>query len=607
MSTASPIETWAADLAVFPEDVAATLHHWLLRLESALGPLRLSSSARRGEPDGFDGVAHRGSYERLLLSEWMLADELPDEFLRRAAASEHTFLRLAEQTPHSARESIVLLDAGPWQLGSPRLAHLALLIALRRRAEKARARFSWGVLQAGAGPLFDAVDSHTVPALLAARTLTSASAPMLETWRARLDAGSVDAEVWLVGSQQLAHLVTSAPQLGARTEHVVVTERDGALDVSIGGAQKRVELALPEDALVTRMLRDPFAGERRARRLTVARTTDRAVMSACGRKLLARGERCVLTFPVPNSSAAKPGRPKRHYLDGLLLAAALHRGLVTVLVADRATRALSIQTIGGVPRKVGHFTEEELVHAPWKPEDDAPLQKLHVVEARGDEFRAFYVDGRRRLFEFRLNGNVGRLLARDVLAVASLQDGIAVAAGAFSSAWIPNAPKEEEPSFMVFHRGAWSEPEPLTGEMTSVWLRCAVRTNATDARVISAISTPHGIWHVHGSNGPRSVENDEGAEVVGLHEPSPGQPELLVVAPDRRSLRLVQSQGFRTVHATPSPIAHVSQADLDGRVLLELESKELQCFSLERTEVVAAFTPERASTSAPIAKTKERA
>src|SRR5205814_2319608 len=96
------------------------------RLALAIGPLRDSRSARAGEIDGLDGLARRGSYERLLLSEWLLLDEAPDEFLRRAAASEHAFLHLQRRQPGRTRRSIALLDAGPpiaapddlWLIGS---------------------------------------------------------------------------------------------------------------------------------------------------------------------------------------------------------------------------------------------------------------------------------------------------------------------------------------------------------------------------------------------------------------------------------------------------------------------------------------------------------
>ena len=57
--------------------------------------------------------------------EWVIADEIPDEFIRRVAEGEHTFHELARSQPAKDRTSTVLFDTGPDQLGAPRLAHLA--------------------------------------------------------------------------------------------------------------------------------------------------------------------------------------------------------------------------------------------------------------------------------------------------------------------------------------------------------------------------------------------------------------------------------------------------------------------------------------------------
>lgn len=64
-----------------------------------------------------------------------MATEVPDEFLRRAAAGEHGFLALASRRPPETRRCVALLGTGPDALGAPRLAHLALLVVLSARAQ----------------------------------------------------------------------------------------------------------------------------------------------------------------------------------------------------------------------------------------------------------------------------------------------------------------------------------------------------------------------------------------------------------------------------------------------------------------------------------------
>src|SRR5579863_2548513 len=71
---------WAEYLDIFPREVVVALGPIVQRLDAAIGPLRLRSRSGQGEPDGIDGLARRGTYERLLLTEWLLADEMPDEF-----------------------------------------------------------------------------------------------------------------------------------------------------------------------------------------------------------------------------------------------------------------------------------------------------------------------------------------------------------------------------------------------------------------------------------------------------------------------------------------------------------------------------------------------
>src|SRR5687768_17876785 len=52
-------------------------------------------------------------------------------------------------------------DAGPNQLGSPRIAQIAALIVLSRRAEAAGVRFAWGILQEPDAPLFERSEELT--------------------------------------------------------------------------------------------------------------------------------------------------------------------------------------------------------------------------------------------------------------------------------------------------------------------------------------------------------------------------------------------------------------------------------------------------------------
>src|ERR1044072_8962670 len=161
MNLPPSLSQWAGYLKIFPHEVSLALGPIIQRVSVLIGSLHPQLNQPEGEPDGFDGLNRRGTYERLLLSEWMLADELEDEFMRRAVMGEHLFLNRAHSSPVGTRSSLALFDAGPSQLGSPRIAHIAALIVLANRADSARSSFSWGVLQQPETPAYREVNAAT--------------------------------------------------------------------------------------------------------------------------------------------------------------------------------------------------------------------------------------------------------------------------------------------------------------------------------------------------------------------------------------------------------------------------------------------------------------
>lgn len=141
---------WGAHLALFPKDIALALGGMTARLAGLIGGWPPDRTAE-GDPDGYSGIGLKGSYERLLASEWLLLEELPHEFLRRAVSGEHMFFERSYRSEAAARQCTVLFDAGPDQLGAPRLAHLALLIVMAERAARNGAQFRWAAFQETSG------------------------------------------------------------------------------------------------------------------------------------------------------------------------------------------------------------------------------------------------------------------------------------------------------------------------------------------------------------------------------------------------------------------------------------------------------------------------
>ncbi|MFJ2540267.1 hypothetical protein [Pseudomonas sp. NPDC087614] len=228
------------------------------RLDPVLGPLRGQQQGGVPEPDGLADLQRRGPYERLLSSEWLLADEVPDEFLRRAVVGEHLFLAPQYRSHQASRLMVVLFDAGPLQLGAARLVHMALLILLARRAKDAGAELRWGILQQA--PELHALDSAAqLKCLLSARTFKTVDTGHWQAWRDGLNAQPEPVgECWLVGQR------LSATEGLSCTHRVQVSRSlDGrSLSVALQAAgSRRVTLPVPDERLALQLLKGQFEGE----------------------------------------------------------------------------------------------------------------------------------------------------------------------------------------------------------------------------------------------------------------------------------------------------------------------------------------------------------
>jgi len=327
------LQPWNAWLSLFPDDLAATLGQLLLRLQPLVGPLRRHAARTAIEPAGVGDIVRRGSYDRLLLSEWAYADAVPDEFIRRAAGGELLFTGPEPANSETSLRSVALFDAGPAQLGEPRLAHLAMFILLARRAELAGAEFQWGVLQQP-GILQAQEGTAGVRRLLDARSHAAPDAAALDEWNTVL--GAPPADCWLIGDPD---------SVGPAQAHSRVLVRrnwfDPQLDVELVQRRRSVKVILPlpapDDSV--RLLRRPFE------RIAAASLTNagmhslkRAPLFGNLREWLALGmvDGSVTVYRVPDRPAANPGRPRNQgkiASPQLVIAAGLSKkffGTVTV-------------------------------------------------------------------------------------------------------------------------------------------------------------------------------------------------------------------------------------------------------------------------------------
>ena len=349
ISLPASLGPWSKQLSAFPNELSMAIGPIVQRVAAAIDPLHLEDVPGDDDPDGFDGLVNRGSYDRLIASDWLLADEIPEEFERRATMREHLFLKTAKRDRAHGLGSIVLFDSGPDQLGSPRLAHLAILIVLIRRAERALANFAWGILQNPSLPFLHGSGESETMELLRARTSTNVSASVLNDWIKRSMETSRPEEIWLVGGSRLHQIsphhvvsrvkVEDVPEPGVRQVSVEIQRPKGR--------SRRVLLDLPDDGVCARLVRDPYqiAVTARRRISTLVRLSGLIFANGDRRLFTTTSDGSLMSFPVPNSPKEGLGNPKKHALGNI----------GTIVAANRLGRSTVIVSLAGISLRISYI------------------------------------------------------------------------------------------------------------------------------------------------------------------------------------------------------------------------------------------------------------
>jgi hypothetical protein len=553
---------WGPFLGIFPRDLAVSLSPVLHRLSFAVGPLQIRRHDGEGEVDGYDGISRRGSYERLLASEWMLADEVPDEFLRRAAAGEHLFLRVDRPVPAGSRISAAVFDAGPGQLGSPRIAQLAALIVLARRAEAAGVRFAWGILQEPDAPLQTEVNEASVLRLLQARTPHEASDAQIAAWNIRLQGWKAVDDLWLVGPPRLASVRGAQGAsflqvwdvLDPEARRVAIRIRRGTPAGSLAPATlPTITLELPDPAACVRLLRDPFsvaaaAPDRLASRLVPASDL---LFAPNGSKLFARAAGGgVVAFPVPNSPRAPAGAPRLYDpwpgqaatcvgLTGqqVLLASALPDGGVALSYASKKRGG------GGSPGVPCPPGDVPFHGSAAGSGGGAPLQPIFHVA-----LHTCLLDAEGTLFRI-LDGGLLRLASR-VSAAAFVSGHLS-----FVEAATPGFPARLT---SVVGGGAPRTVRVLDGaeDGAPAFFGFGGRLTHPEHGLV-AVAQKGGAWEIFSRGGASFLVPFDGTRVLGVaRDRDRGEPGLLLLEEDGRSLLLAGLSWTRRLPIGVSPIRH---------------------------------------------------
>jgi len=609
MRLPSALESWHPWLRWFEPELAAALGDVLRRMHPLLGRYQGLRQKGVAELDGVEDLRRRGSYERLLSSEWLLATELPDEFLRRAAAGEHLFLSPRPRAQQADRLIVALFDSGPMQLGAPRLAQLALWILLARRALDAGGELRWGRVQQP-GQWHGAASSEDLKRMLSGRTFESAHPEHWEAWSAWIAENATGVgERWLV-----SHDVDAARRMPLPPSHAVQLRPalDGeTLEAKLlaGAAARSIFLPLPSTQRTPQLLKGRFESQAAADAhrghcerfsLKMAPIISRSGTQVAVPLLDGHGVLIFQTQSVKRGRA--PPAPKRADWSrrGEPLCGAFAGKTLGMVLAYQGYVAPNVPPVSQLMFwRMQDFTGIQSRPAP--EQFDAPPGRGSLLpciwQREPGKSRLFVRDASRRLIGWvaTRGGTIHPvrgplLLDEQVLAMAPAGDDRVVYLRIDRNApvvrFVGHAGREPRE-----HRMAVSLDGPTTAFIAGVdvWRHgfgaCAVLTGTRVAREhwrildgTSATAPDPGDFF--------DVELPQGGHGVGLVKSEPGEPCALVVKSQNGcDLSLQTSAGNELIYSTSSPIERVSACPASGVLAMLTRERELHVYDTIRRSV----------------------
>jgi hypothetical protein len=624
MELPRPLMPWGQYLELLPSELATALGPLIQRLDLVIGPLQASTRHSDGDPDGFHGITRRGSYERLLISEWMLAEEFPEEFARRAVMGELGFLELARRQRVGGRTSVALFDAGPDQLGGPRIVHLAALIVLARRAEGTGACFQWGMLQQPAGTLHTSLTVGTLWQLFQARSYRSVADQDVAAWREHVGSQVGADDIWLIGGPRLSDLpaATGASLLQVIDPYLPEANHLNAVVTDRGRVKPTVTLELPSSAICTRLLRDPFA----TRRATPSRAYSRFAPTSnllfmVGGKLMARaGADHIIVYPIPNSPHAIPGKPKVYHTDipRPIFSAGRSGNRMVLITSGPEPHTLDVEYVG---RKSSRFQALRLRIPPRvgmvPPQATDPLTPCFPIQGSDGEQRWLIIVGNILLHSMAYENSPK--VKGAIVEAESVH-----AAAPTSSGW-SFVTKENSKWMLIYVRGEGRTQrirlsdfryhllEQSSGGGFKPTIVSELLQQSFDRSVVTilfgfsghlddsliAIQESHDEWSIGTLNHTIILRSDADDMVVGVtaitgegiagSHSSEFEAGLILLRKDRRRITVMGQNWVRSVPSASSPIVQFAANPYGPEIAYLTEKGELVVYSLQQEAVLCRF------------------
>lgn len=583
MQLPESLQPWRHWLEWFAPEQLPVFADLLGRLNPLLGPLRGLHQGGVPEPDGLGDLHRRGPYERLLSSEWLLADEVPDEFLRRAVGGEHMFLAPQYRAQAANRLIVVLFDAGPLQLGAARLVHLALLILLARRAEEAGAQLRWGILQ-GTSVLHELDSSAQLKRLLEARTYEVVSDTHWLAWRDALAEHRVG-ECWVVGqrlpptdSKTCTHRVQIARNLDGRS-------------LSFALQSRRVSLPMPDEQQSVRLLKGQFENAAHTPAPTASGRVARValtlppVISGSGNyvalRLLDEHGMAVIKLPHKNQKKALEVRRRLWGKHQHVFAAAFNYRSLGAVLGDG-----QILTFWNIPGLVSsNKPAREELHLP-----PGTATLLPAVWLRGQQAERLYVlDTNGQLAHWQRPGHGPRgaffSVTNNVIGLAQLDALSLVYARSEAGQLVAYPATASGVRSSGYAVGAAAGVSQVLFASTAHWKYtfggCALLTHH-DGRQSWRLVT-------HDSFPAKRAQIDlaPGWSAIGLHHHVAAQEcyALVLLGPNQHTVGLYSEGLQQTLFTTSAPIARASFCPMSGLVAVLTTARELLVFNVTERDM----------------------
>ena len=589
------LRAWHVLLSLFSEEIAKELGEIILRLSVAIGPIKHGVLKGKEDPDGFEGLTSKGDIHHLIPSEWLLADEIPHEFDRRAAMGEQLFFKKNQIEHKKGLVSVLLFDSGPMQLGSPKIAHLALLILFARRAEATGASFYWGVIQKDSWKTD--VTKASINYLLKSSSPHDVSSDMIDIWKTKTEELGEISDFYLVGEEYLKNSF-----LNSGTIIINDLESDEKLDIKLfkkSNSKHRLTINLPMETDSIKILRDPFdsdmASQNRDNRIVKHRIiplkppvfsrNNRKIAISIENKHSKNKKSCgVLILSIPNSAAGQDkgqhGRPRYFfpYENDIIAGLQIFKKRCSYI-----TNRDDIITLT-------NFFEPDHIEIKSNelnpPLESDPFWTVINKDNNDNTNKIYILDTKKNLYK--IEDSKCELVESEVILAHHIHSFIIYAIKSDDEVEIRKIPGKESSKYKID-----SHDKGKTFISEHGW--------SLESKGLMAINTKGSLWTINNGHDEKNLVNaPDSSEVIGismfygdfLNDKGEYKPYIVVLEKDKKTLSIISKDDYFEVYNSVDEIGQISMDIVYGNVAFVTLNGSLNIYSILRKEMLLNISGE---------------